>query len=120
MPFRDPPEFFWLVSLVYFVVCIKSLSSRSFTVSDSGMSSPAAMDPAAAEAAAAAAQAAMQSFTIEAWTLLTVGILFTMLRTYARVRSVGFKGLQADDYLVWVGAVSTSDSTRINTIEIAI
>ncbi|KAK7457394.1 hypothetical protein Landi51_01527 [Colletotrichum acutatum] len=77
------------------------------------MSSTAAMDPAAAEAAAAAAQAAMQSFTIEAWTLLTVGILFTMLRTYARVRSVGFKGLQADDYLVWVGAIFYAIETAL-------
>lgn len=63
------------------------------------------MDPAAAEAAAAAAAAAMRSFTIEAWTLLAVGILITMLRTYSRIRSVGIRGLQADDYLVWVGAV---------------
>lgn len=52
----------------------------------------------------------MKSFAIEAWTLLAVGILFTMLRTYARIRAVGFKGLQADDYLVWVGVVSFSIS----------
>lgn len=64
------------------------------------------MDPAAAAAAAAAAQAAMLQFTIEAWTLLAIGILVTMLRTYARIKAVGVRGLQADDYLVWVGAVS--------------
>ncbi|KAI8305424.1 hypothetical protein K4K61_005336 [Colletotrichum sp. SAR11_59] len=69
------------------------------------MSDAAAMDPAAAAAAAAAAAVAMKSFTIEAWTLLAVGVLFTILRTYARVRAVGFKGLQADDYLVWVGVI---------------
>ncbi|KAF9874455.1 hypothetical protein CkaCkLH20_08018 [Colletotrichum karsti] len=60
------------------------------------------MDPAAAAAAAAAA---MKSFTIEAWTLLAVGILFTMLRTYARAKAVGLKSLQPDDYLAWVGLI---------------
>lgn len=64
-----------------------------------------APDPAAQAAAMAAAQAAMNQFTIEAWTLLGVGLLVTIIRTYARVRTVGWKGLQADDYLVWVGAV---------------
>ena len=48
----------------------------------------------------------MNQFTIEAWTLLGVGILVTTLRTYARVRSIGIRGLQADDYLVWLGVVS--------------
>ncbi|CCF38220.1 hypothetical protein CH063_09363 [Colletotrichum higginsianum] len=71
------------------------------------------MDPAAAEAAAAAAAAAMRSFTIEAWTLLAVGILITMLRTYSRIRSVGIRGLQADDYLVWVGAIFYAVETAL-------
>ncbi|PNY25230.1 Uncharacterized protein TCAP_04832 [Tolypocladium capitatum] len=61
-------------------------------------------DAAAAAAAAAAAQA-FQRFAIEAWTLLAIGLVITMLRTYSRARSVGFGGLQADDYLVWVGAL---------------
>lgn len=75
-------------------------------------SDAAATDSAAAQAAAAAAAAAaaVKAFAIEAWTLLAIGILFTMLRTYARARAVGFKGLQADDYLVWVGVVSFSIS----------
>ncbi|TKW58021.1 hypothetical protein CTA1_739 [Colletotrichum tanaceti] len=60
---------------------------------------------AAAAAAAAAGAAAMRSFQIEAWTLLAVGILITMLRTYSRIRAVGVRGLQADDYLVWIGAI---------------
>jgi hypothetical protein len=53
----------------------------------------------------AAAQAAMNQFTIEAWTLLGVGVLVTIIRTWARVRAVGWKGLQADDCLVWLGVV---------------
>ncbi|KAK3385717.1 hypothetical protein B0H63DRAFT_494579 [Podospora didyma] len=61
-------------------------------------------DPAAVAAAQAAALAAMHQFAIEAWTLLSIGLAMTILRTYARIRAVGAKGLQADDYLVWVGA----------------
>ncbi|KAI2627578.1 hypothetical protein GGR54DRAFT_652420 [Hypoxylon sp. NC1633] len=61
-------------------------------------------DPAAAAAAAQAAAAAMLQFTIEAFTLLSIGIAVTMLRTYARIKAVGIRNLQADDYLVWVGA----------------
>ncbi|KJZ74262.1 hypothetical protein HIM_06268 [Hirsutella minnesotensis 3608] len=60
------------------------------------------LDPAAA---AAAAQAEFNKFATEAWTLLAIGLLVTMLRTYARARTVGFKGLQADDYLVWLAAI---------------
>ncbi|KAI2622725.1 hypothetical protein GGS26DRAFT_242269 [Hypomontagnella submonticulosa] len=71
------------------------------------------MDPAAAAAAAAAAQAAMLQFTIEAWTLLAIGILVTMLRTYARIKAVGVRGLQADDYLVWVGAIFYAVETSL-------
>lgn len=67
-----------------------------------------ASDP-ATEAAAAAAQVAFQKFATEAWTLLAIGLVVTLLRTYSRVRSVGFGGLRADDYLVWVGAVGCPD-----------
>ncbi|KAI1207526.1 uncharacterized protein F4807DRAFT_452868 [Annulohypoxylon truncatum] len=73
-------------------------------------------DPAAAAAAAAAQQAAaaaMLQFTIEAWTLLSIGIVVTMLRTYARIKAVGFKGLQADDYLVWIGAIFYAIETSL-------
>lgn len=58
-------------------------------------------------AAMAAAQAAMHQFTVEAFTLLAVGIAVTMFRTYARMRTVGIRGLQWDDYLVWLGVVSS-------------
>lgn len=52
------------------------------------------------------AAAAAKRFAIEAWTLLAVAILITILRTYARTKAVGLRKLQADDYLVWVSLVS--------------
>ncbi|KAI1767222.1 hypothetical protein GGR53DRAFT_518623 [Hypoxylon sp. FL1150] len=70
-------------------------------------------DPAAAAAAAAAAQAALLQFTIEAWTLLAIGICVTILRTYARIKAVGFRRLQGDDYLVWVGATFYAVETSL-------
>lgn len=63
-------------------------------------------DAAADAAAAQAAQEAFRRTTIEIWTLYGVAVASTVLRTYARVRAVGWKGLAADDYLVWVGVVS--------------
>ncbi|RYP52353.1 hypothetical protein DL768_002464 [Monosporascus sp. mg162] len=62
------------------------------------MSSAPPMDP----GAAAAAAAALQKFVIEDWTLFAIGLCVTVLRTYTRVKHVGFKGLQGDDYLVWL------------------
>jgi len=60
------------------------------------------MDPAAAKAA----ENAFRQFVTEDFTLFSVGLVVTITRTYARVRQVGFKGLQADDYLAWVAMVS--------------
>ncbi|KAI6785006.1 uncharacterized protein J7T54_008100 [Emericellopsis cladophorae] len=60
---------------------------------------------AAEAAAAAAAAAAFRSLTIEIWTLYAVAVASTFLRTYARVRAVGWKGMGWDDYLVWVGVI---------------
>jgi hypothetical protein len=59
------------------------------------------MDPAAAKAAANA----LRQFVTEDFTLFSVGLLVTITRTYARVKQVGFKGLQGDDYLVWLAMV---------------
>ncbi|KAM7215383.1 hypothetical protein V8F06_009244 [Rhypophila decipiens] len=43
---------------------------------------------------------------IEAFVLMAVGIVFVVFRIFARIKLVGFKKLQADDYLmVLVGAV---------------
>ncbi|KAL6701621.1 hypothetical protein J3F84DRAFT_355343 [Trichoderma pleuroticola] len=53
-------------------------------------------------AALAAAAAAFHQFTVEAFTLLAVGIAITVLRTFARVRFAGWRGLSGDDYLAWV------------------
>ncbi|KAL7939384.1 hypothetical protein V8C35DRAFT_326426 [Trichoderma chlorosporum] len=53
-------------------------------------------------AAQAAAAAAFRQFTAEAFTLLSIAIAFTILRTYARVRFVGWRGLSGDDYLAWL------------------
>ncbi|KAK2011818.1 hypothetical protein LZ32DRAFT_606075 [Colletotrichum eremochloae] len=48
-----------------------------------------------------AAEAGLR-FTIEAWTLYGIGVFLTVLRTYARVKAVGFRNFRADDYLVWL------------------
>jgi len=50
----------------------------------------------------------MEAFVTEAFTLLGVGLLFIGLRSYVRISTVGWKGLQADDYLMWVAAVCYS------------
>ncbi|XWW95950.1 hypothetical protein V2A60_003919 [Cordyceps javanica] len=68
--------------------------------------------PDQAAATAAAAEAAFRKFTTELWTLYTVGLSATVLRTYARIRAVGLWGLRADDYFVWVGILFyTAQST---------
>jgi hypothetical protein len=56
--------------------------------------------------AALAAAALFLRDVIEIWTLFGLGVLVTLLRTYARVSAVGFKELQLDDYLAWIGIVS--------------
>lgn len=56
-------------------------------------------------AAAAAAANAFRKSTIELWTLFSVAMASTMLRTFARIRAVGLGGLRPDDYFVWVGVV---------------
>lgn len=61
---------------------------------------------AAQDAAQDAAHEAYKS-TVELWTLYSIGVAVTMLRTYARVRAVGWKHLRWDDYLIWVGIVCT-------------
>lgn len=42
---------------------------------------------------------------VELWTLYAFGILFTILRTYARISAVGFRKLQVDDYLIWFAVI---------------
>jgi hypothetical protein len=56
------------------------------------------------EARDAASEAAYKT-TVELWTLYSIGVAMTILRTYARVRAVGLRNLRPDDYLVWVAIV---------------
>lgn len=59
--------------------------------------------PSPAEQAAIAK--AIYNFTVELWTLYSIAVSITILRTYARSKVVGFKHLKADDYLAWVAVV---------------
>lgn len=43
---------------------------------------------------------AVTSFAAEAFTLLSLGICIIFLRTYARIRQVGIRNFEADDYLM--------------------
>ncbi|KAK4124673.1 hypothetical protein N657DRAFT_572064 [Parathielavia appendiculata] len=70
-------------------------------------------DPNTAEAAQAAAAKAFQEFTVEAFTLLAIGLCFTVLRTAARIKIVGVKGLRWDDILVWVGTICHAAETGL-------
>ena len=47
------------------------------------------------------------SFTIEAFSLLGVGLTAIGIRTYARWSTVGFRGLKPDDFLMLGAAVGT-------------
>jgi hypothetical protein len=47
----------------------------------------------------------MSDFTTEAFTLLGVGVTIIFLRTYARLTTVGFKGMKPDDYIMLLAAV---------------
>ena len=55
--------------------------------------------------AAAAIAAAVRDFNTELWTLYAFGVAITVLRTYARVKAVGFRDLKADDFLIWLAVV---------------
>ncbi|KAJ5091129.1 hypothetical protein NUU61_005999 [Penicillium alfredii] len=63
----------------------------------------------------AAQDAAHQAYksTVELWTLYSIGVAVTMLRTYARVRAVGWKHLRWDDYLIWVGIIFYTAQTAL-------
>lgn len=59
----------------------------------------------AEELAAEEAAAKATEFYREVWSLLGVAFLVVVLRTYGRMRSSGFRSLQADDYMVWLALV---------------
>lgn len=52
----------------------------------------------------------MSNPVIELWTLYAFGVSFTLLRTIARVKAVGFRDLDWDDYLIWVAMVHTNST----------
>lgn len=56
----------------------------------------------------AAADAAYKS-TVELWTLYSIGVAVTILRTYARSRAGGWRNLRLDDYVIWVAIVIDSN-----------
>ncbi|KAI0437963.1 hypothetical protein F4803DRAFT_536810 [Xylaria telfairii] len=76
------------------------------------MSTDTPMDPAEVAAAKAAASA-FQQFVTEDFTLFAIGFVVTITRTIARVKQVGFKGLQGDDYLVWLAMLIYSAETAL-------
>ncbi|KAI1179288.1 hypothetical protein F4777DRAFT_575318 [Nemania sp. FL0916] len=65
----------------------------------------------AAQKAAEAAAAEARSFTIQLWTLYAIGVLVTILRTYARIKAVGIRELTADDIFIWVAALLYTGQT---------
>lgn len=72
-------------------------------------------------AAQAAVAAALATFNTELWTLYAFGVLVTILRTYARVKAVGFRDLRADDFLVWLAIVRTiGSSTTLHQLPLLI
>lgn len=75
--------------------------------------SSAPADPAAMAAAAAAAQDAFHKATIELWTLYSIALASTFLRTYARVRAVGWSNLRLDELFVWIGVLFHAAQTAL-------
>ncbi|ELR07746.1 hypothetical protein VC83_02962 [Pseudogymnoascus destructans] len=62
--------------------------------------------------AAAAIAEDLRDFNTELWTLYAFGVAITSLRTFARVKAVGFRDLGADDFIVWIAILLyTTQST---------
>lgn len=51
--------------------------------------------------------AQLNRFLTEIWILYAIAVAFTALRVVARVRAVGWRGFEADDYLTLGAIVST-------------
>ena len=66
---------------------------------------------AASAAAAEKMEKMARAFAIESWTLLAIGLLITIARTYHRIKVVGVGNLQADDFLVILAAVCNLDAS---------
>jgi hypothetical protein len=55
----------------------------------------------------------VKSFLIEGFTLVGIALFVVCLRTYVRVRLVGLRYLQADDYLMMIAIVIFSVETAL-------
>jgi hypothetical protein len=55
----------------------------------------------------------LTQFVCESWSLFAAAVLFTLMRLFARVRQIGFNGLQVDDYLAFIALVSRWDFSYI-------
>ncbi|GKU14612.1 unnamed protein product, partial [Fusarium langsethiae] len=53
------------------------------------------------------------SFIVEAFTLLCISVLIVALRTYVRLKQVGVRNFQADDYLMLLALVPYSAETAL-------
>lgn len=53
------------------------------------------------------------SFAAEAFTLLSIGISVIGLRTFARIRQVGVRNFEADDYLMLLAIVPYTIETAL-------
>ncbi|KEY69046.1 hypothetical protein S7711_03344 [Stachybotrys chartarum IBT 7711] len=60
-----------------------------------------------------AAIASLRAFNVEAFTLLALALAITGLRTFARIRSIGWKNLWVDDYLVVLAMIFYSVETAL-------
>lgn len=54
---------------------------------------------------------ALNIFLTEIWIFYAIAVAFTGLRVFARVRAVGWRGFQADDYLAFGAIVSSIEET---------
>ncbi|KAJ3508682.1 hypothetical protein NM208_g15786 [Fusarium decemcellulare] len=55
----------------------------------------------------------VESFAAEAFTLLSVGIMVVFLRTYARLKQVGIRNFEADDYLMLLAIIPYTIETAL-------
>ncbi|KAL4731213.1 hypothetical protein ACLX1H_000175 [Fusarium chlamydosporum] len=53
------------------------------------------------------------TFAVEAFTLLSIGIVIIFLRTYARLRQVGIQNFEADDYLMLLAIIPYTIETAL-------
>ncbi|KAJ5212602.1 uncharacterized protein N7498_004248 [Penicillium cinerascens] len=60
-----------------------------------------------------AASDAAYRVAVELWTLYSIGVTATLLRTYARVITVGWRNLRLDDLLIWIAIIFYTTQTAL-------